>query len=88
MAKETKTTATEQEEAKKASAKEEAAKQAPAKLAGQESRYRIEEFADAAELLFDTRPVLVRAALKAGGKETYTKKEAQELVCAITRKEV
>lgn len=87
MAKE-KTTAAEPEEAKKAPTKDEAAKQDPAKSAGQETSYRIEEFAEAAELMFDTRPVLVRAALKAGGKETYTKKEAQELVCAITRKEV
>lgn len=87
MAKE-KTTAAEPEEAKKATAKEEAEKPAPVKSAGQETSYRIEEFADAAELLFDTRPAIVRAALKAGGKEAYTKKEAQELVRAMTQKEV
>lgn len=88
MAKETKATTAELKEIKKAPAKEEAVKNDSERSAGQEAGYHIAEFVEAAELLFDTKPVIVRAALKAGGKEIYTKQEAQELVCAITRKEI
>lgn len=55
---------------------------------GYTTKYQITELAEAAGLLFHTRPVIVRAALKAAGKREYTEAEALEIVKKFKGKEI
>lgn len=62
---------------------------APAKQRGsQETKYRVEELVEAAKALFHVRPLVAKVALKAQGKDEYTKEEAAKIVAAFTKKEV
>ncbi len=52
------------------------------------TKYRIEELAAAAGAIFHVRPLVAKVALKAGGKEEYTKEEASKIVASFTKQEV
>ena len=53
-----------------------------------ESKYGLEELATAAKEAFNTRPLIVRAALKQAGKTEYTMTEATKIVEKFKNKEV
>ena len=53
-----------------------------------ESKYGIEELASAAKDAFGTNTIVVRAALKMGGKTEYTMSEAEKIVNKFKSKEV
>ena len=53
-----------------------------------ESKYGIDELANASREAFGTRALIVRAALKQGGKEEYTMAEATKIVEKFKNKEV
>ena len=52
-----------------------------------EPTYTIAELMEASKE-FETNSIVVRAALTKGGKETYTKKEASQLIERMKKKEV
>ena len=52
------------------------------------SVYTVCELAEVSEKLFDTNKVIVKAALKTSGKETFTEAEAVKIVNAFRKKEV
>lgn len=52
------------------------------------SKYTITELAEAAKAAFNTDKVIVLAALKAAGKESYSMEEASRIVTAFKNKEV
>lgn len=53
-----------------------------------ESKYGVEELANAAKEAFGTHALIVRAALKQAGKAEYTMKEATQIVEKFKNKEV
>ena len=57
------------------------------KTVAYETKYAIEELADAAHA-FDTVPIIVRAALKTAGKNEYTMAEATDIIAKFKNKEV
>lgn len=52
-----------------------------------ESQYTIDELVDAA-MMFKATPDLVRTALKLGGKELYTRNEAEKIVAEFGSKKI
>ena len=52
------------------------------------SKYTIKELAEATKTAFSTDKVIVLAALKAAGKETYSMEEATKIVSTFKNKEV
>lgn len=52
------------------------------------TKYNIEELADAAKTAFGTEKVVVLAALRLAGKDSYTMSEATKIVNAFKSKEV
>lgn len=56
--------------------------QAPASV------YTVSELAEVSEKLFGTNKVIVKAALKTSGKETFAEDEAVKIVNAFRKKEV
>lgn len=63
-------------------------KQEKPKKASTEAKYTIAELVGAAASEFGTTTVVVRAALKKGGKQSYTLKEAKQLIHRMKNKEV
>lgn len=54
----------------------------------QEIEYTIAELAEASKATFGVESVIVRSALKLGGKENYTMTEATRIVTEFKNKEV
>ena len=52
------------------------------------TKYTIKELSEAAETAFGTQKVIVQAALKSAGKESYSMEEATRIVTAFKNKEV
>lgn len=89
MAREPKTASAAEKQAEKTADKEEKQTQAleePVETC--ETNYQIAELVEASEKLFHARPVLVRAALKAGGQKEYTKELAVKTVESFMKKSV
>ena len=83
------TASTSEKQAEKAADREEKQTQAleePVETC--KTNYQIDEFVEASEKLFHARPVLVRAALKAGGQKEYTKEQAVKTVESFMKKSV
>ena len=52
------------------------------------TKYTIKELANAAKAAFDTSKVVVLAALKCAGKDTYTMEDATKIIKTFKNKEV
>ena len=52
------------------------------------SVYTVGQLAEVSEKLFGTDKIIVKAALKISGKETFTENEAVKIVNAFRKKEV
>ncbi|MBR1805467.1 MAG: hypothetical protein IJ774_03665 [Selenomonadaceae bacterium] len=50
--------------------------------------YKLDELVKAARKIFDASPVLVEAALKLDGRQTFTLDEAKEIVAQFAKREV
>ena len=67
---------------------EPAKKPAEAPVKAYVTKYTIKELSEAAEAAFGTHKVIVQAALKTAGKESYSMEEATRIVTAFKNKEV
>lgn len=60
----------------------------PAKAVQKEATYTVNEFAAVAASVFDSKPDIVKAALRLAGKERATKSEAIDIVKKFREREV
>lgn len=88
MAREPKTASAAEKQAEKAADREEKQTQMEEQVETCKTNYQIAELVEASEKVFHARPVIVRAALKAGGQKEYTKEQAVKTVESFMKKAV